>query len=206
MLVGTVAIVLCMAVVLIMACVWRAIVAKKRRKEQLSAVGINSCIYDEAVGPVYEIINVTKQSASDERVSMTNNEAYESVLLKQTKLASLAVDVTNNEAYVTPFCRDIMSLERSEFCNTPIRLNYRVATTCSNCEDFESTQLVCCEKHLENFSESQHQLPLLNRCVNNTSASQKVDLNQGRPCSQNNSSMSLDESMDMVQKTANPKL
>ena len=172
MLVGTVAIVLCMAVLLIMACVWRAIVAKKRRKRELSAVGINSCIYDESVGPIYETINVIEQSVSGESVSMTNNEAYESIFLKQTK--SLDVDVTNNEASVMPFCRDIMSLERNEFCNTPIRLNSQVAT---NCKDFEGTQLVCCGKNTENFSESHRQLPLLNRRVNNTYSSQKVDLN-----------------------------
>ena len=127
MLVGTVAVVLCMVVVLIMACILRAVVAKKRKRE-LSTVGLNSCIYNEAVGPVYETINITKQSASGERVSMTNNEAYNSVLLKQTILASLDVGVTNSEAYVTPFCRDKMSLERSESCKAPIPLNSQVVT------------------------------------------------------------------------------
>ena len=208
-LVGTVAVVLCLAVVLIVVCIWRATVAKKRRERELSIVEITNCIYDEVVGPVYaETINVIKESASGERVSMTNNEAYESVFSKQTNFASLEsdVDVTSNGAYyVIPFCRNVMSLERNESCNTAIHLNSLVAT---NCKDFECTQLVCHGKHQENFSENHHELLLLNQFVNNTNPSQKVDLNQGQSCSQNHSSMSLDkfESFGVVEKTSNPKL
>ena len=91
--------ILCLSVGLTAVCIWRAALAKKHVRSK-SPTDSSSREYDDIVGPVYETITTSGDSARDTKVSMTENEAYKSVLFKETMFASLEVDLTNNEANI----------------------------------------------------------------------------------------------------------
>ena len=93
---GSVVLILCLSVGLTAVCIWRAALAKKHVRSK-SPTDSSSGEYDDIVGPVYETITTSGDSARDTKVSMTENEAYKSVRFKETKFTSLEVDLTNNE-------------------------------------------------------------------------------------------------------------
>ena len=88
--------ILCLSAGLTVVCIWRAALAKKNVKSK-SPTDSSSGEYDDIVGPVYETITTSGDSARDTKVSMTENEAYQSVHFKETMFASLEVDLTNSE-------------------------------------------------------------------------------------------------------------
>ena len=88
--------ILCLSVGLTAFCIWRAALAKKHVRSK-SPTDSSSGEYDDIVGPVYETITTSGDSARDTKVSMTENEAYNSVHFMETKFTSLEVDLTNNE-------------------------------------------------------------------------------------------------------------
>ena len=87
--------ILCLSVGLTAFCIWRAALAKKHVRSK-SPTDSSSGEYDDIVGPVYETITTSGDSARDTKVSMTENEAYKSVHFKETKFTSLGMDLTNN--------------------------------------------------------------------------------------------------------------
>ena len=93
---GSVVLILCLSVGLTAVCIWRAALAKKYVRSK-SPTDSSSGEYDDIVGPVYETITTSGDSARDTKVSMTDNQAYKSVHFKETKFTSLEVDLTNSE-------------------------------------------------------------------------------------------------------------
>ena len=87
--------ILCLSVGLTAVCIWRAALAKKHVRSK-SPTDSSSGEYDDIVGPVYETITTSGDSARDTKVSMTENEAYKSVHFKETKFTPVEMDLTNN--------------------------------------------------------------------------------------------------------------
>ena len=97
---GSVVLILCLSVGLTAVYIWSAALAKKHVRSK-SPTDSSSGEYDDIVGPVYETITTSGDSARDTNVSMTENEAYKSVHFKETKFTSLEVDLTNNEGNIS---------------------------------------------------------------------------------------------------------
>ena len=93
---GSVVLILCLSVGLTAVCIWRAALVKKHVRSK-SPTDSSSGEYDDIVGPGYETITTSGNSARDTKVLMTENEAYKTIRFKVTKFASLEVDLTNNE-------------------------------------------------------------------------------------------------------------
>ena len=111
---GSVVLILCLSVGLTAICIWRAALAKKHVRSK-SPTDSSSEEYDDIVGPVYETITTSGDSARDTKVSMTENEAYKSVHFMETKFASLEVDLTNSEGNISTGTAPILMQKNSSY-------------------------------------------------------------------------------------------
>lgn len=159
--VGATAAILCISAVFTAICIWRAHLSKRRNRERSALSTEANRVYDEIVGPVYETLNGpgTEESVCDKKVSVFNNEAYKtSELNLETKITSLDEHFSSNESNTMQFGSTVLSMENNVSYQKLTQQNSQVAT---RSEEFTSTQLQCCGKYLEPFSESHHQLLLL---------------------------------------------
>ena len=106
--------ILCLSVGLTAVCIWRAALAKKHVRSK-SPTDSSSGEYDDIVGPVYETITTSGDSARDTKVSMTENEAYKSVHFKETKFTSLGMDLTNNRGNSSTGTAPILMQKNSSY-------------------------------------------------------------------------------------------
>ena len=106
--------ILCLSVGLTAVCIWRAALAKKHVRSK-SPTNSSSGEYDDIVGPVYETITTSGDSARDTKVLMTENEAYKSVHFKETNFTSLEVDLTNNEGSSSTGTAPILMQKNSSY-------------------------------------------------------------------------------------------
>ena len=111
---GSVVLILCLSVGLTAVCIWRAALAKKHVRSK-SPTDSSSGEYDDIVGPVYATITTSGDPARDTKVSMTENEAYKSVLFKETKFTSLEVDLTNNKGNINSGTAPILMQKNSSY-------------------------------------------------------------------------------------------
>ena len=106
--------ILCLSVGLTAVCIWRAALAKKHVRSK-SPTNSSSGEYDDIVGPVYETITTSGDSARDTKVLMTENEAYKRVHFKETNFTSLEVDLTNNEGSSSTGTAPILMQKNSSY-------------------------------------------------------------------------------------------
>ena len=133
---GLVVLFLCLSVGLTAVCIWRAALAKKHVRSK-SPTDSSSGEYDDIVGPVYETITTPGDSACDARVSMTDNEAYKSIIhFKKNKFPLSKVDLTNGEVKHTVETTPMhILMEKSSHPTATIARRNAVANSEIGCEN-----------------------------------------------------------------------